>query len=125
MRCARRLRGLAAAPGTHGCGPKQVRLGRGVGREKRGGRAGAAGGLGPRGRPGLRRGLHWRWVLLFGAFQGVQHFHTRRYHGIVLNALVIVIGLLQYLVNFAAQSLLCRRQVAKVWASTDFACDFV
>ncbi len=36
-------------------------------------------------------------------FQRVEHLHERRHHGVVLHALVVVIGLAQYRVNFEAQ----------------------
>ena len=36
-------------------------------------------------------------------FQRVEHLHERRHHGVVLHALVVVIGLAQHRVNFEAQ----------------------
>jgi hypothetical protein len=36
-------------------------------------------------------------------FQRVEHLHKRRHHGVVLHALVVVIGLAQHRVNFEAQ----------------------
>ena len=51
-----------------------------------------------------RPGAVVRFVRL-EAFDGVEHLHAGRHHGVVLHATVVVLGLLQGCVDFAAQML--------------------